>query len=76
MDADCNAKLSFTNASEYTIVIDASDGTGEGNTTNNGKFPATGDLQQDTWNRTWFMMIASLMVIAGVGSLSMKKRRK
>lgn len=76
VDADGNAKFTFTHASEYTIIIDASDGTGEGNTTNNGKFPATGDLQQDTWNRTWFMMIASLMVIAGVGSLSMKKRRK
>ncbi len=76
VDADGNAKFTFTHASEYTIVIDASDGTGEGNTTNNGKLPATGDLQQDTWNRTWFMMIASLMVIAGVGSLSMKKRRK
>ncbi len=76
VDADGNAKFTFIHASEYTIVIDASDGTGEGNTTNNGKLPATGDLQQDTWNRTWFMMIASLMIIVGVGSLSMKKRRK
>ena len=76
VDADGNAKFTFTHASEYTIVIDATNSSGEENTTNNGKLPATGDLQQDIWNKTWFMMLVSLLVIAGAGSLSMKKRRK
>lgn len=76
VDADGNAKFTFTHASEYTIVIDAANSAGEENTTNNGKLPATGDLQQDIWNKTWFMMLVSLLVIAGAGGASIKKRRK
>ncbi len=76
IDVNGNTKFTFTHASDYTIVIDAAGNNQEESTANNGKLPVTGDSSQDIWNRTWLVMLASMLVTAGIGSFSVKRRKK
>lgn len=76
IDVNGNTKFTFTHASDYTIVIDAAGNNQEESTANNGKLPVTGDSSQDIWNRTWLVMLASMLMTAGIGSFSVKRRKK
>lgn len=79
IDEDGNVELTFTHASDYTIVIDEGEmketaDTGDGE--DNPSVPATSDNGLKAWKMAWIMLIGSMVIVIGIGTFYITKRKK
>lgn len=66
---DGTADLTFTHASDYTIVIDEApmDGNGADDSTGTGSNNVTTESKEDSWNPLWIIIIGAIVIVAGLG---------
>lgn len=79
IDEDGNAELTFTHASDYTIVIDEGEmkeTADTGNGEDNPSVPATSDNGLKAWKMAWILLIGSMVIVIGIGTFYITKRKK
>lgn len=65
--ADGTAELTFTHASEYTILIDEN---------SMAISPETGDTTEDAWRNWWIVLLGAVIMIIGLGVFFVVKKKK
>lgn len=75
---DGTADLTFTHASDYTIVIDEApmDGNGADDSTGTGSNNVTTESKEDSWNPLWIIIIGAIVIVAGLGIFFIIKKKK
>lgn len=75
---DGTADLTFTHASDYTIVIDEApmDGNGADNSTGTGSNNVTTESKEDSWNPLWIIIIGAIVIVAGLGIFFIIKKKE
>lgn len=75
---DGTADLTFTHASDYTIVIDEApmDGNGADDSTGTGSNNVTTESKEDSWNPLWIIIIGAIVIVAGLGIFFIIKKKE
>lgn len=75
---DGTADLTFTHASDYTIVIDEApmDGNGADDSTGTGSNNVTTESKEDSWNPLWIIIIGASVIVAGLGIFFIIKKKE
>jgi len=75
---DGTAGLTFTHASDYTIVIDEApmDGNGADDSTGTGSNNVTTESKEDSWNPLWIIIIGAIVIVAGLGIFFIIKKKE
>ena len=75
---DGTADLTFTHASDYTIVIDEApmDGNGADDSTGTGSNNVTTESKEDSWNPLWIIIIGAIVIVAGLGIFFITKKKE
>lgn len=75
---DGTADLTFTHASDYTIVIDEApmDGNGADDSTGTGSNNVTTESKEDSWNLLWIIIIGAIVIVAGLGIFFIIKKKE
>lgn len=75
---DGTADLTFTHASDYTIVIDEApmDGNGADDSTGTGCNNVTTESKEDSWNPLWIIIIGAIVIVAGLGIFFIIKKKE
>lgn len=75
---DGTADLTFTHASDYTIVIDEApmDGNGADDSTGTGSNNVTTESKEDSWNPLWIIIIGGIVIVAGLGIFFIIKKKE
>ena len=75
---DGTADLTFTHASDYTIVIDEApmDGNGADDSTGTGSNNVTTESKEDSWNPLWIIIIGVIVIVAGLGIFFIIKKKE
>ena len=75
---DGTADLTFTHASDYTIVIDEApmDGNGADDSTGTGSNNVTTESKEDSWNPLWIIIIGAIVIVAGLGRFFIIKKKE
>lgn len=75
---DGTADLTFTHASDYTIVIDEApmDGSEADDSTGTGSNNVTTEPKEDSWNPIWIIIIGAIVIVAGLGIFFIIKKKE
>ena len=75
---DGTADLTFTHASDYTIVIDKApmDGSEADDSTETGSNNVTTEPKEDSWNPLWIIIIGAIVIVAGLGIFFIIKKKE
>lgn len=75
---DGTADLTFTHASDYTIVIDEApmDGNGADDSTGTGSNNVTTESKEDSWNPLWIIIIGAIVIVAVLGIFFIIKKKE
>lgn len=75
---DGTADLTFTHASDYTIVIDEApmDGNGADDSTGTGSNNVTTESKEDSCNPLWIIIIGAIVIVAGLGIFFIIKKKE
>lgn len=75
---DGTADLTFTHASDYTIVIDEApmDGNEADDSTGTGSNNVTTESKEDSWNPLWIIIIGAIVIVAGLGIFFIIKKKE
>lgn len=75
---DGTADLTFTHASDYTIVIDEApmDGNGADDSTGTGSNNVTTESKEDSWNPLWIIIIGAIVIVAGLEIFFIIKKKE
>lgn len=75
---DGTADLTFTHASDYTIVIDEApmDGNGADDSTGTGSNNVTTESKEDSWNPLWIIIIGAIVIVAALGIFFIIKKKE
>ena len=75
---DGTADMTFTHASDYTIVIDEApmDGNGADDSTGTGSNNVTTESKEDSWNPLWIIIIGAIVIVAGLGIFFIIKKKE
>ena len=75
---DGTADLTFTHASDYTIVIDEApmDGNGADDSAGTGSNNVTTESKEDSWNPLWIIIIGAIVIVAGLGIFFIIKKKE
>ena len=75
---DGTADLTFTHASDYTIVIDEApvDGNGADDSTGTGSNNVTTESKEDSWNPLWIIIIGAIVIVAELGIFFIIKKKE
>lgn len=75
---DGTADLTFTHASDYTIVLDEApmDGSEADDSTGTGSNNVTTEPKEDSWNPLWIIIIGAIVIVAGLGIFFIIKKKE